>query len=124
MNPVSGAVGLLSTGNWQICQAAVETVLSGGVPRPVTIGIPPPSSDEGAEAFAWGGVSKQKPVMHGAFGCLVGDSGGEIVNCMENTASLGSGISELSPEVGDGGDGGDGAQQVGNKKPKLLNLFG
>lgn len=121
MNPVSGAVGLLSTGNWQICQAAVETVLSGGVPRPVTIGIPPPSSDEGAEAFAWGGVSKQKPVMHGAFGCLVGDSGGEIVNCMENTASLGSGISELSPEVGDGGDG---AQQVGNKKPKLLNLFG
>lgn len=31
VNPVNGAVGLLTTGNWNLCQAAVETVLSGGV---------------------------------------------------------------------------------------------
>ncbi|KAF2585314.1 hypothetical protein F2Q70_00036079 [Brassica cretica] len=30
VNPVNDAVGLLPTGNWNICQAAVETVLRGG----------------------------------------------------------------------------------------------
>lgn len=31
MNPVNGVVGLLWTGNWNVCRAAVETVLRGGV---------------------------------------------------------------------------------------------
>ncbi|XP_004288234.1 PREDICTED: LOB domain-containing protein 38 [Fragaria vesca subsp. vesca] len=35
VNPVNGAVGLLWTGNWQVCQAAVETVLRGGTLRPI-----------------------------------------------------------------------------------------
>lgn len=35
MNPVNGAVGLLWTGNWHVCQAAVETVLRGGTLRPM-----------------------------------------------------------------------------------------
>ncbi|KAJ4824533.1 hypothetical protein Tsubulata_037412 [Turnera subulata] len=30
VNPVSGAVGLLWTGNWHVCQTAVVTVLRGG----------------------------------------------------------------------------------------------
>ncbi|CAN0863758.1 LOB domain-containing protein 38 [Linum grandiflorum] len=30
VNPVNGAVGLLWTGNWHVCQTAVETVLRGG----------------------------------------------------------------------------------------------
>ncbi|KAL4355344.1 hypothetical protein GQ457_06G040440 [Hibiscus cannabinus] len=30
VNPVNGAVGLLWTGNWRVCQEAVETVLRGG----------------------------------------------------------------------------------------------
>ncbi|XP_016476601.1 LOB domain-containing protein 37-like [Nicotiana tabacum] len=33
VNPVNGAVGLLWTGNWHVCQAAVETVLRGGALR-------------------------------------------------------------------------------------------
>ncbi|KAM3216455.1 hypothetical protein P3L10_025896 [Capsicum annuum] len=33
VNPVHGAVGLLWTGNWHVCQLAVETVLKGGVLR-------------------------------------------------------------------------------------------
>ncbi|XP_073122303.1 LOB domain-containing protein 39-like [Henckelia pumila] len=33
VNPVNGAVGLQWTGNWRVCQAAVETVLLGGIPR-------------------------------------------------------------------------------------------
>lgn len=39
VNPVFGAVGLLWAGNWTTCQAAVETVLKGGVLR-----APSPSS--------------------------------------------------------------------------------
>lgn len=35
VNPVNGAVGLLWTGNWHVCQAAVETVLRGGALRPI-----------------------------------------------------------------------------------------
>ncbi|XP_023535944.1 LOB domain-containing protein 39-like [Cucurbita pepo subsp. pepo] len=35
VNPVSGAVGLLSSGNWHVCQLAADTVLSGGVLRPI-----------------------------------------------------------------------------------------
>ncbi|KAG2704692.1 hypothetical protein I3760_05G016600 [Carya illinoinensis] len=30
VNPVNGVVGLLLTGNWKVCQSAVETVLQGG----------------------------------------------------------------------------------------------
>ncbi|CAH8364072.1 unnamed protein product [Eruca vesicaria subsp. sativa] len=35
VNPVNGAIGMLWTGNWKICQAAVETVLRGGSLRPI-----------------------------------------------------------------------------------------
>ncbi|TXG59303.1 hypothetical protein EZV62_013876 [Acer yangbiense] len=55
VNPVNGAVGLLWTGNWHVCQAAVETVLRGGALRPMPELLnggspsPPPSSDETSE---------------------------------------------------------------------------
>ncbi|KAL6587702.1 hypothetical protein OROMI_000680 [Orobanche minor] len=35
VNPVNGAVGLMWTGNWHVCQAAVETVLRGGALNPI-----------------------------------------------------------------------------------------
>ncbi|XP_022895469.1 LOB domain-containing protein 37-like [Olea europaea var. sylvestris] len=35
VNPVNGAVGLLWSGNWHVCQEAVETVLCGGALRPI-----------------------------------------------------------------------------------------
>ncbi|CAN4083005.1 unnamed protein product [Withania somnifera] len=35
VNPVNGAVGLLWTGNWHVCQAAVDTVLRGGALRQI-----------------------------------------------------------------------------------------
>ena len=35
INPVHGAVGLLWTGNWHLCQNAVDTVLRGGVIGPL-----------------------------------------------------------------------------------------
>ncbi|GJT95673.1 LOB domain-containing protein 39-like protein [Tanacetum coccineum] len=36
VNPVNGAIGLLSTGNWHLCQDAVRTVLAGGTPTVLT----------------------------------------------------------------------------------------
>ncbi|GMI91095.1 LOB domain-containing protein 38 [Hibiscus trionum] len=54
VNPVNGAVGLLSSGNWHICQAAVETILEGGALRPipgVLAGVWTPSCDESSDRF-------------------------------------------------------------------------
>ncbi|KAL3840479.1 hypothetical protein ACJIZ3_025070 [Penstemon smallii] len=76
VNPVNGAVGLLSAGDWNICQEAVETVLSGGVPRPVSVG-----------------ASKYNPVMHGSK-----SNGRESYGLMGKTISFGSGL--ISPEFG------------------------
>ncbi|KAK4478306.1 hypothetical protein RD792_017595 [Penstemon davidsonii] len=90
VNPVNGAVGLLSTGNWHICQAAVDTVLAGGVPQPISDGVLPQNAAVS---------SKYNQVMHESNG---------VVDFMVETASLGSGISEVSK---------------GGKEPKLLNLF-
>ncbi|VVB09905.1 unnamed protein product [Arabis nemorensis] len=43
VNPVNGAVGMLWTGNWHVCQAAVETVLRGGTLRPISDLLESPS---------------------------------------------------------------------------------
>ncbi|RDX87173.1 LOB domain-containing protein 38 [Mucuna pruriens] len=47
VNPINGAVGLLWTGNWHVCQAAVETVLRGGTlrPMPELLGLDAPADD-------------------------------------------------------------------------------
>ncbi|KAE9466805.1 hypothetical protein C3L33_01292, partial [Rhododendron williamsianum] len=56
VNPVNGAVGLQWTGNWHVCQAAVQTVLRGGALRPLpeflTGGgaLSPPDLDDASEA--------------------------------------------------------------------------
>ena len=49
INPVNGAVGLLCSGNWHACHAAVDTVLAGGVlgPLPETFaGVMTPALDD------------------------------------------------------------------------------
>ncbi|KAJ8773232.1 hypothetical protein K2173_028409 [Erythroxylum novogranatense] len=68
VNTVNGAVGLLWSGNWHVCQAAVETVLAGGTLRPLSgirTGIYAPNYDEASESFSvmrdmW---SQAKPSM-------------------------------------------------------------
>lgn len=45
INPVSGAVGLLWTGNWNVCQSAVETVLCGGALQPLPYSLAPELDD-------------------------------------------------------------------------------
>ncbi|KAK6130820.1 hypothetical protein DH2020_035443 [Rehmannia glutinosa] len=110
VDPVNGAVGLLSAGNWHICQAAVETVLAGGALRPLSVGILRPLEE--SEAFA---CKPKADIMHGSIGVFVGKSRNPVVGSLENTASFGSGLSEVSP--------GNMVKEVGSKKPKLLNLF-
>ncbi|KVH98287.1 LOB domain-containing protein 39-like [Cynara cardunculus var. scolymus] len=51
LNPINGAMGLLSTGNWDLCEAAVRTVLAGGTPTPLADGILIPEVDESSEVF-------------------------------------------------------------------------
>ncbi|CAB4296801.1 unnamed protein product [Prunus armeniaca] len=58
VNPVNGAVGLLSSGNWHVCQSAVETVLSGGVLRPLTA-VLTPSLHESSETSSRGACTLQ-----------------------------------------------------------------
>lgn len=55
VSPVHGAVGLLWSGNWQICQEAVETVLRGGtisvIPELLAVtAFPPISTNESSDA--------------------------------------------------------------------------
>lgn len=50
---MDGAVGLLSSGNWNLCQAAVETVLAGGTLRPISrhVGVLKPNSDKSSGSY-------------------------------------------------------------------------
>ncbi|KDP41635.1 hypothetical protein JCGZ_16042 [Jatropha curcas] len=55
VNPINGAVGLLWSGNWHVCQAAVETVLSGGILRPlpgILAGVLAPNYNESSDSFS------------------------------------------------------------------------
>ncbi|KAJ6321003.1 hypothetical protein OIU77_009803 [Salix suchowensis] len=55
VNPVNGAVGLLWSGNWNVCQAAVEAVLSGETLRPlpgILPGVLAPNCDESSDSFS------------------------------------------------------------------------
>lgn len=58
VNPVSGAVGLLSSGNWHVCHTAVQTVLSGGVLRPFPA-VLTPVLDESPDTFSRGACAVQ-----------------------------------------------------------------
>ncbi|XP_071686864.1 LOB domain-containing protein 38-like [Rutidosis leptorrhynchoides] len=51
VNPVNGAMGLMSTGNWHLCEAGVQTVLSGGSPHPIGDEIWINEVDESSDSF-------------------------------------------------------------------------
>ncbi|KAG5543634.1 hypothetical protein RHGRI_016401 [Rhododendron griersonianum] len=111
LNPVNGAVGLLSTGNWHLCQAAVKTVLNGGTLRPIGAGILTPQTDEASEAFRsaqkWYNKNSNKQSYQ-----------------EKNTASTMSFDSDES-EVLISFDGGDNevTNNLRGEEPKLLKLF-
>ncbi|XP_015072913.1 LOB domain-containing protein 38-like [Solanum pennellii] len=128
VNPVTGAVGLLSTGNWHVCQKAVQTVLAGGNLRPVFAGIlTPPYFDS---SFRCGGAWDMPNQFCNKSGSMFID-GSEQIEGMEwissekrwNTSSCFGSETELS-DVSLGLDSGYGyAECVKGQEPKLLNLF-
>ncbi|KAM7514407.1 hypothetical protein LguiA_003990 [Lonicera macranthoides] len=112
VNPVNGAIGLLSTGNWHVCQASVETVLAGGTLRPLSgSGVPPADIYEDSESFM---TSTMKIGNQYSKQLTVAGRRGGGRSFPVATASFSSGLSNNSTRFGIGEDG---------EEPKLLNLF-
>ncbi|CAD6204158.1 unnamed protein product [Miscanthus lutarioriparius] len=104
INPVHGAVGLLGTGNWHLCQAAVHTVLRGGAIGPLPeLGVtgsagdlygPGPGPGGGKRAGGWSTFSTAKRVRKAAAA-----AGGAVARQApaEAAASCDLGLCLLSP---------------------------
>ncbi|CAK7347445.1 unnamed protein product [Dovyalis caffra] len=131
VNPVNGAVGLLWSGNWHVCQAAVETVLSGGTLRPLTgilTGVLAPNCDESSDSFSAAAYavhdltwSQSKPFAKEDSNQVVSDHvnlrltrarGGRDKRGRDVASFYTGGESETTSFESSGGD-----------KKKLLNLF-
>ncbi|XWS25531.1 hypothetical protein CRYUN_Cryun27aG0076100 [Craigia yunnanensis] len=121
VNPVNGAVGLLSSGNWHICQAAVETVFQGGALRPIPgilTGVWRPSCDESSDRFYANSCNFQsryaqsKPLM-------------TTMMMMENqSASTASDLSlSLTTKLGGGRRGTGRRYEEEKKKAKTVSLY-
>nr|GMD84934.1 LOB domain-containing protein 38-like [Ipomoea batatas] len=133
VNPVSGAVGLLSTGNWHVCVQAVETVLAGGALQPIaTDFLSPPSFDDASRIFLHEGAWKIPEVS-----VVTQSQPSDPRKHQMPTASRGAGNNrkrvssaafasetetETSSEVYESGCRSV-RDVVGGKEPKLLNLF-
>ncbi|GLU00141.1 hypothetical protein SLE2022_175330 [Rubroshorea leprosula] len=64
VNQVNGAVGLLWTGNWHVCQVAMETLLLGRTLRLLLeLTVSPSASDETSEA-TWTNTQKLQETMN------------------------------------------------------------
>ncbi|KAG9440490.1 hypothetical protein H6P81_020655 [Aristolochia fimbriata] len=103
VNPVNGAVGLLWTGNWHVCQTAVETVLRGGTLRPLS-NLPPAELDD-ASAAEESCNKLRDPYSRSKGGKRKsGDDAAKLQAC-ELDLSLVSGFSARSSSSGGGGGG-------------------
>ncbi|KAH7567515.1 hypothetical protein ACOSP7_010540 [Xanthoceras sorbifolium] len=143
VNPVDGAVGLLSTGNWHVCQAAVETVLAGGALRPIS-GVSKPCRDGSSESFyvVKNRLTQSKPLIIASEGRAINQetssdlglslstpkfSGtgkrdrGRYYNQRANATSFYSDESEMT--TFDSGVADERLKKRGNEERKLLNLF-
>ncbi|CAL1410611.1 unnamed protein product [Linum trigynum] len=112
VNPVNGAVGLLSSGNWRLCQDAVETVLAGGSLQALP-GIRQAGADESSEDrfSAVGSVRRLWP-SSGAGSENRRSSGERRVSRLATGVSFLGEESETTTFESSGGD-----------RKKLLNLF-
>ncbi|XP_066389932.1 LOB domain-containing protein 37-like [Miscanthus floridulus] len=137
INPVHGAVGLLGTGNWHLCQAAVDTVLRGGAIGPLPeLGITGSAGDLYVPpAGGWSTFSTAKRVRKAA--AAGGTTGAQAP--AEAAASCDLGLCLLSPgsppAAGDRrapllrpgtpsiSSDDDSVTTGGDREPVLLNLF-
>uniref|UniRef100_A0A5B7BP89 LOB domain-containing protein n=1 Tax=Davidia involucrata TaxID=16924 RepID=A0A5B7BP89_DAVIN len=132
VNPVNGAIGLLSTGNWHVCQAALETVLSGGTLRPLVAGIPTAVSDDASDAFLTNSLKlrNQYSVFDDATKLQLSDlmriaagRGGNYPQGRFRRGTTTSSNSDKSELLTSFESGDNGVESLRGKEPKLLNLF-
>lgn len=64
VNPVDGAVGLLSRGKWHVCQQAVETALAGGSLTPLVENTSAFATDESTVNMVKNLSRPSAPSMH------------------------------------------------------------
>ncbi|KAK1433427.1 hypothetical protein QVD17_10337 [Tagetes erecta] len=64
VNPVNGAIGLLSTGNWHLCEAGVKTVLAGGTPTALVNSSQIPVTDERSGVSQASGVLSEMMIAN------------------------------------------------------------
>ncbi|KAB2042742.1 hypothetical protein ERO13_D02G205200v2 [Gossypium hirsutum] len=140
INPVSGAVGLLWTGNWNVCQSAVQTVLQGGTLQPLpefSGGVSGSDfEDVGETVGVGGGGGAGGPcIQSGGFVdvveckasdlnlCLmIGDDDRAVKRRRESTSSEESETTTLGSRFsGDGNSSNDSCGADGERK--LLRLF-
>ncbi|PSS31479.1 LOB domain-containing protein [Actinidia chinensis var. chinensis] len=112
VNPVNGAVGLLSTGNWHVCQTAVNTVLAGGTLRPLTAPI---LTHEASDAF------DSSPKIWNFQKCF-SEGAQRQPSDLKTAATMTSDSGESEMVAGFHG-GNYGAEKLRAEEPKLLNLF-
>ena len=131
MNPVNGSVGLLWSGNWHVCQAAVETVLAGGVLRPlpeIFAGVLTPIVDESSDAILRNACnigksvySQFQPFMHD-LSAMNRKSDMDVVNLGRIGATLKRQSDATTSFVSGESETTSFGSSCGEKK-KLLNLF-
>ncbi|KAJ9559807.1 hypothetical protein OSB04_004967 [Centaurea solstitialis] len=147
VNPINGATGLLSTGNWPLLEAAVRTVLAGGTPEPMADGNLIQEVDESSEAFKaqserWTTMIRNQIQIDIRAGAGAGSGSGSGAGAGAGTSSnavapphnfviLESSALELSAKRADNAaadvlmsfrrGGGGGGRDGGD--PKLLKLF-
>lgn len=125
INPVHGAVGLLGTGNWHLCQAAVDTVLRGGAIGPLPeLGTgtghlygPPAATDK--RAGGWSTFSTAKRAAYCDLGlCLSSSPGSPPATADGRRAPL---LRPGTPSMSS--DESVTTTAGGDREPVLLNLF-
>ncbi|XVE93492.1 hypothetical protein REPUB_Repub01dG0197300 [Reevesia pubescens] len=89
VNPVSGAVGLMWTGNWNVCQSAVQTVLRGGTLQPLpelSGGVSGTDFEDVAETVGGGGGGQCYRTKEQHF--VEGKGFGNVVKCKATDLDL------------------------------------
>uniref|UniRef100_A0A7N0UNN1 LOB domain-containing protein n=1 Tax=Kalanchoe fedtschenkoi TaxID=63787 RepID=A0A7N0UNN1_KALFE len=124
VNPVNGAVGLLGSGNWHVCEVAVETVLQGGKLQPLRdLARCSPDSDEASEVAFQPLNSQMVKRMRRDM-----DKSGDVdlsltMSCLAPDSGRSGSPSMDSEKSGTMRSDGNGGRRRVDREVKLLDLF-
>ncbi|GAV70479.1 DUF260 domain-containing protein [Cephalotus follicularis] len=122
VNPVNGAVGLLSSRNWHVCEAAVLTVLNGGALRPLVFDG---SHDESSESFCVVDACRVQKVQYPQSTPFM--MGNQAASDSNTPKRVGKGRERINAVSFCGAESDmtsfESGTDDGNRERKLLNLF-